>query len=190
MGWLTAISPVLLELDPREADPGQHLRSVKEQLRAVPRAGIGYGLLRYLGGGDAAARLAALPAAEVLFNYLGQLDLGLPAGSLFAPAAEPTAAPWSPRQRRSHLLEINGVVAGGRLRTVWTYSESRHDRRTVQALADRFVAALHALVERCRAEVEAVFTPSDFPEAELSQEDLDTLMASLGKGRPGGAAAR
>jgi non-ribosomal peptide synthase protein (TIGR01720 family) len=131
-----------------------------------------------------------MPAAEVLFNYLGQLDLGLPAGSLFAPAAEPTGETRSPRQRRSHLIEINCGVSEGCLRLIWTYSESVHDRHTIQALIDRFLASLRSLIEHCRSEQEAVFTPSDFPEAEFSQKDLDTLMSRLGKGRPGAGAGR
>ncbi|HKH43214.1 MAG TPA: amino acid adenylation domain-containing protein, partial [Thermoanaerobaculia bacterium] len=56
VGWLTEIAPVLLELDPRESDPGERLKSVKEQLRAKRRGGR--------------------PAAQVVFNYLGQLDRG------------------------------------------------------------------------------------------------------------------
>src|SRR6185369_9971333 len=68
VGWLTEISPVRLELDRRESDPGERLKSVKEQLRAAPR-----------GNG---------PAAQVVFNYLGQLDRGLPESSLFVPATE------------------------------------------------------------------------------------------------------
>ena len=53
--------------------------NIKEQLRAVPNRGVGYGLLRYVRGDEAvAAALRALPQAEVCFNYLGQLDQALP----------------------------------------------------------------------------------------------------------------
>ena len=54
------------------------LKSVKEQLRAVPHRGPGYGALRYLTG--AGTTLASQP--PVSFNYLGQLDQALPAGGL------------------------------------------------------------------------------------------------------------
>jgi non-ribosomal peptide synthase protein (TIGR01720 family) len=67
----------------------------------------------------------------------------------------------------------------------WTYSESFHDRRTIEALVDRFVASLRSLVEHCRSGEAGGFTPSDFPEARFSQKDLDTLMARIGKRKPG-----
>ncbi len=77
-GWFTTIYPVVLRLD-AGVGPGEALKAIKEQLRGVPHRGIGYGLLRYLRGGEASERLATLPAAEVSFNYLGQLD-GTPPG--------------------------------------------------------------------------------------------------------------
>src|SRR6185369_504086 len=46
VGWFTSIYPVLLELS--ETDAGATLKSIKEQLRAIPQRGIGYGLLRYM----------------------------------------------------------------------------------------------------------------------------------------------
>ncbi|HLX07815.1 MAG TPA: amino acid adenylation domain-containing protein, partial [Thermoanaerobaculia bacterium] len=188
IGWFTAIYPVLLDLDGVAGDPGERLRSVKEQLRAVPRGGLGYGLLRYGTGGaphgagdgpELADRLRALPAAGVLFNYLGRLDRALPPSSLFARAAESPGPARSPLQRRSYLLEINGAVADGRLRFLWTYSESCHHQGTVEALAAGFLASLRILIAHCAALAAAAierFTPSDFPTARVSQRDLDRVL--------------
>lgn len=51
------------------------LKSVKEQLRAIPNKGIGYGLLRYLSqDAEIASQLQAFPQAQISFNYLGQFD--------------------------------------------------------------------------------------------------------------------
>ena len=181
VGWLTAVYPVLLELSGRERDPGERLKAVKEQLRAVPRGGAGYCVLRHLGDEAASGRLRAMPAAEVVFNYLGQLDRGLPESSLFAAAPESGGEARSRRQRRGHLFEINGGVSDGCLRLTWTYSRALHDRATVEALVDRFLAALRALIDHCRSTESGGFTPSDFPEARVSQKDLDKLMARVGK---------
>ena len=51
---------------------GGALKAIKEQLRALPDNGLGYGLLRYLNP-QTAATLAALPAPQIGFNYLGRL---------------------------------------------------------------------------------------------------------------------
>jgi amino acid adenylation domain-containing protein/non-ribosomal peptide synthase protein (TIGR01720 family) len=180
VGWLTAIYPVVLELDRRERNPGERLKSVKEQLRQIPRKGLGHGILGYLGDEATAAALRALPAPQVAFNYLGQLDRGLPEGSLFALAPESVGEPYSPRQRRPWLLEISGGVMGGRLRLTWTYSESFHDARTIQGVIDHFLSALRELIEHCRTSGEGGITPSDFPAARANQKDLDKLMARIG----------
>jgi amino acid adenylation domain-containing protein/non-ribosomal peptide synthase protein (TIGR01720 family) len=144
VGWFTVAFPVLLELP--EGAPAECLPVIEEQLRQVPGDGSGYGLLRYLDDPAAAARLAALPPAEVNFNYLGQLDQVLPEGSPLRPAAEAIGAARDPRGERRHLLEINAFVAGGRLRVDWSYGARLHRRETVEDLAAGFTTALAALI--------------------------------------------
>ena len=62
VGWFTALFPVLLDLRGAE-EPGAALKAVKEQLRAIPNRGVGYGLLRYLAGRPCRGR-AARPAGR------------------------------------------------------------------------------------------------------------------------------
>jgi non-ribosomal peptide synthase protein (TIGR01720 family) len=183
VGWFTSAFPVLLDLGEREG-PGEHLKAVKEQLRRVPRRGLGYGLLRYLSRDTSlAARLRALPESEVCFNYLGQFGQGLPRESLFSPAGDPIGPAQSPRGKMSYLLEINAWVAEGELHAEWMYSAEVYRRATVERLADGFRAALRSLIAGCRSPEAAAFTPSDFPEAKLSQDELDRLLAALPKPR-------
>jgi amino acid adenylation domain-containing protein/non-ribosomal peptide synthase protein (TIGR01720 family) len=183
VGWFTAMHPVLLDLAEAQG-PGEALRAMKEQLRRLPPGGgVGYGLLRYLRG-DAGieARLRELPRPEVLFNYLGQMadgGEGKDGPGLFAQASENSGPALDPRGRRSHLLEINCIVLGGELRAEWTYSADRHQAQTVERLADAFFAGLRRLIAHCQAPESGAYTPSDFPEADLSEEDFATLMARL-----------
>ena len=95
VGWFTTVYPVLFEISPR-VDPQRQLRAIKEQLGSIPKRGIGYGVLRYLGrDNDLVTRLKALPRPEISFNYLGQLDRVLEREGLFA------SAPESPGRARS-----------------------------------------------------------------------------------------
>ncbi|MEP6802063.1 MAG: amino acid adenylation domain-containing protein [Acidobacteriota bacterium] len=174
VGWFTSRFPVLLEV-PEAADPGEKLVAVKEQLRAVPRNGIGYGVFRYLGPTD---RLGASPDPSVSFNYLGQLDRLLPEDSLWKPLASVPGAPRSARNRRRYPLSIEGMVRDGRLRFSWLYSENLHRRETVAALAERFEVSLRAILLHCRT-AEPRYTPSDFPGARMSSKDLETLVARM-----------
>jgi amino acid adenylation domain-containing protein/non-ribosomal peptide synthase protein (TIGR01720 family) len=177
VGWFTTLFPVVLEVR-ADAAPAEALKAVKEQLRAIPGRGLGYGLLRYLGPDRALAeQLARLPQPELVFNYLGQLDQAVPEAAPLRTAREASGPSHSPTARRSHLLEVTASVRGGRLHAGWVYSENRHRRETVRALAEAWLTALRGLIDAClSAEVGGV-TPSDFDKATLSQDAIDMLAA-------------
>jgi amino acid adenylation domain-containing protein/non-ribosomal peptide synthase protein (TIGR01720 family) len=180
VGWFTSVYPVLLEMAGSDGEPWEILRSVKEQLRAVPQRGIGYGLLRYASGdSDIERKLRALPQAEIVFNYLGQLDRALPEGSFFKQAHESGGHTRSPRGRRPHLLEIIGYVRMDCLRLDWTYSESAHHRETVERLTDDFGETLRLFIEHGRSPQAGYLTPSDFPLVRLSDEQLSEVFQEV-----------
>ncbi|MBD1883776.1 non-ribosomal peptide synthetase [Microcoleus vaginatus] len=183
VGWFTSVFPVLLSIG-EASTPADGLKAVKEQLRAIPNRGMGYGLLRYLAGGEISQKLISLPPAEVSFNYFGQFDQVLPESSLFALSGESVGQPFSPEGNRSYLIEINGFVAGGQLRMDWTYSEEIHRRSTVENLAQKFAEALRAIALASQ-EPEAVgCTPSDFAEfkwSQWTQNDLEDILSAIGK---------
>ena len=176
VGWFTASSPLLLSFN-EEFEPGAALRRVKEQLRAVPGRGLGYGLLRYLGEDEEVRdSLRAIRRPEVAFNYLGQLDRVLDSGALFAPAPESAGQTMSPRAPRTHLLQVGGSVTDGRLQLSWGYSEAVHRRETVERVARECLSILEGLIDHCLAAEGRAYTPSDFPLAGLEQRALDRLL--------------
>jgi amino acid adenylation domain-containing protein/non-ribosomal peptide synthase protein (TIGR01720 family) len=175
-GWFTAAYPVRLERSPA-GTPGEDLRAVKERLRAVPRGGIGHGLLRYPVTGAAPAALAALPRPEVLFNYLGQIDAGRSGQGLFGLAADAIGPAIGPRSPRGHLLEVNCRVAAGRLAVRFTYSAQLHRRATVEALAQTYLDQLREIIAHCEAVPRTVPSPADFPLARLDLAALDGVIA-------------
>jgi amino acid adenylation domain-containing protein/non-ribosomal peptide synthase protein (TIGR01720 family) len=181
VGWFTTVYPVALDLEDADG-PGEALKTVKEQLRRVPRRGIGYGLLRHLGEDEEVVRnLQAVSRAELSFNYLGQFGQALPKTGPFKLSQEHRGSERSLRGERSHLLSISGSIIGGRLQLEWIYSESLHRRTTIEGLAQGFVEALRALIAHCQSPAAGGYTPSDFPDAELSQEDVDALMMEIGE---------
>jgi amino acid adenylation domain-containing protein/non-ribosomal peptide synthase protein (TIGR01720 family) len=180
VGWFTTIYPVLLDLA-RTSTIDDRLKRVKEQLRRTPNNGIGYGVLRYLSADPAVRRpLEAVPTPDVAFNYLGQVD-GTFAGGLFAPAAEPTGPVQAAGNPRAHVFEVSARVLGGQLHVAWHYSEALHHASTVERLTRRFLDLVRDVVAHCRAAEAAALTPSDFPEANVSQDDLDRLLARIGE---------
>src|SRR5207247_835646 len=148
----------------------------KEQLRRLPHRGLGYGVLRFLGEESVATKLAQAAAAEISFNYLGQSDQLLPSSAPWGLAAESSGPAMSRLAPRFHLLDVNGGVAGGRLRLNWTYGGQIYRRETIVRLAEDFLAALREIISHCLSIEAGGYTPSDFPLARLDQQALDRLL--------------
>ncbi len=172
IGWFTTIFPVHLHLEANSA-PETALKTIKEQLRSIPHRGINYGVLRYLRQDEG---LQAMPQAEVKFNYLGQFDQVL---SIFQSASESSGVTQSPRGKRNCLLEINGLIERNQLRLNWTYSQAIHQQATITKLAEDFIRALRSLIAHCQSPNAGGYTPTDFPQMQFSQQELDSLIAEL-----------
>jgi amino acid adenylation domain-containing protein/non-ribosomal peptide synthase protein (TIGR01720 family) len=178
VGWFTSMFPVALAVD---ADSwGTALKSVKEQLRAIPRRGLGYGVLRYLGE---PTRLLTGAAPLISFNYLGQFDWsagGATGDRLFQAIPRGLEGGASPQAARTHLLDVVGAVQGNRLEFTWFYSPQVHHESTVRRLAEEMTQALREILEHCAQPGAGGRTPSDFPLAGLDQTAVDHL---VGDGR-------
>jgi len=175
VGWFTCLYPVWL---PNETDElGRCLAGVKEELRRIPDRGRGYGLLRYVcGEAEIAERLQIKKRPELLFNYLGQLDLVLPQKSLFQAAAEYAGASRSRRQARTHALEINAAVQNGQLQMNWTWAAGSRSSIPIEQLAHNYISRLRTLIQYCLS-TKVQYSPSDFPLAKIDQRQLDRLSA-------------
>ncbi|MFE2568665.1 amino acid adenylation domain-containing protein, partial [Streptomyces mirabilis] len=174
VGWFTTRHPVALAVPP-EAHWDAVLKEVKEQLRAVPRHGLGHGILT-LRGGDA----APLPAttAQISFNYLGRFGLSETSGiseGLYGGPFRPLELDADPSASRPHALEVVGLLDGDSLEFTWFYSDELHRRDTVADLAGRFAEALAGLARYAARSGAAGRTPSDFPLALLDQTHVDRI---------------
>ncbi|HVK99256.1 MAG TPA: amino acid adenylation domain-containing protein, partial [Dongiaceae bacterium] len=180
VGWFTSIYPVILQLDAR-ADLGAHIRAVKEQLRAIPRKGMSFGVLRYLSEQPERRQvLTSLAQNQISFNYLGQLDQVLDERALLQQATETTGDELAPAGQRKYLLDISGRVQNGELILTFRYSHAIHQGATIERLASSLVTELNAIIDHCRDLSHAAYTPSDFPLAQLDQEQLNALLPRTG----------
>ncbi|MGO4424590.1 condensation domain-containing protein [Streptomyces sp. MCAF7] len=182
VGWFTSIAPV--RLDTREVGGGRAaedtLKYVKEQLRAAPDNGLGYGLLRYLNPATV-DRLASLPEPHILFNYLGRIPAPTGRGV--------TEEPWSvvgdaeagggadPDMPMAHALTINAVArdtgAGPELLTTWAWPGRLWTGGDVHDLAEAYTRALAFMATSVASPDVGGLTPSDVPLLGLSQDEID-----------------
>ncbi|WP_085715279.1 non-ribosomal peptide synthetase [Pseudomonas sp. B28(2017)] len=177
LGWFTSAYPLRLTPSNIEEAAGQgaSIKAIKEQLRAVPHKGLGYGVLRYLADEQSRHSMAALPQAPITFNYLGQFDQSFGADALFRPLDEAIGAAHDANAPLPNELSVDGQVYGGELVLRWTFSAERFDPSTIDELADAYLGELSSLIEHCLCDDAGGLTPSDFPLAQLNQTQLDAL---------------
>ncbi|WP_460111359.1 non-ribosomal peptide synthetase [Pseudomonas sp. S3_H04] len=178
VGWFTSLFAVKLTA---ADDLDGSIKSIKEQLRAVPDKGLGYGVLRYLAAPAVRAELAELAPPRITFNYLGQFDRQFDDAALFVPSAETSGVAQDPAAPLANWLTLEGQVYGGELSMSWGFSREMFDSATVQYLVDQYALELHALIEHCCTLQAAQATPSDFPLARVTQAQLDGLPVPAGQ---------
>jgi len=190
VGWFTTLFPVGLDagtvdwaaLRRGEAAAGRALRRVKEQLRALPDRGLGFGILRHLDP-QARAQLAAAPVPQVLFNYLGRF----PAqdGTPWTPVREapPLSDVRDPHMPMGHTLDIDAVVRdaddGPALSTTFAWPREIFTEAEIAALAQLWLAALGGLHAHAADPAAGGHTPSDFPFVMLDQAEVDGFEAAV-----------
>jgi non-ribosomal peptide synthase protein (TIGR01720 family) len=183
VGWFTNIYPVRLDVRaPAGTTRGRGvpadvaLKRVKEQLRAVPDHGAGFGVLRYLND-DTAQQLRTLASPQIGFNYLGRVvdepDVWTSVGDWTRP---PQAHPDMPLP---HLLELTvlcrGEGDGATLAAVWSWAGRLLAKEEVEELATLWTEALVSLARSVQQQQRGGRTPSDLPMVSLTQEELDAL---------------
>ncbi|MFI7323058.1 amino acid adenylation domain-containing protein, partial [Streptomyces venezuelae] len=194
VGWFTSAHPVrttasgidLVQVLDGGPAAGALLKSVKEQLRAVPGGdGLGYELLRHLNP-QTAPVLRARPAPEIGFNYMGRFT---------APARESGAdAVWQltgdtaiggtvpPAMPLHHALEANAAVrdtpGGPELTLTLSWAGDLVPTAEAERLGSTWAAMLGGLAGHTVADTTAGgHTPADFPllGAALTQADVEEL---------------
>ncbi|MER7789175.1 amino acid adenylation domain-containing protein [Streptomyces sp. NPDC097640] len=161
VGWFTAMHPLRIdagvgwaEFRAGGAAAGGAPARVREQVRALPGKGVGYGLLRHLNP-VASAELAAAPAPQIGFNYLGRVRPESGPAEWGAAPEDVRVAPADPDLPFAHALELNAVVHDGpegpRLNVTWTWPAGLFEESAVRELTDLWFTALDALTSYATA---------------------------------------
>jgi amino acid adenylation domain-containing protein/non-ribosomal peptide synthase protein (TIGR01720 family) len=189
VGWFTSVFPVCFDVGTLDWDDawaggpaaGTLLKAVKEQLRALPDHGIGYGLLRYLNPqtvGD--QELLARP--QLGFNYLGRFGAG-DGGDWRLDGATMVGTGASPEMPLRHVLAVTPVTEeradGPHLVADWIWAGELLEDSAAEDIARTWFRALEMLAEHAATEGAGGRTPSDLPLAGLTQDELDVYEAQI-----------
>ena len=179
VGCFTAHYPVNLEIE-ADSDPGETLMKIKEQLRKVPNGGIGYGVLRYLSEDlEIHQQFGSHQVPQISFHYLGNIDHAFSSNSIMRIEDPIDIAIRNANDNQEKHLAVLSGIKNDRLFVVWTYKRDAYLEETVEDLAASFMSSLEMMITHCQSVEKARYTPSDFPEAELNQQELDALLAEI-----------
>ena len=180
IGWFTTNYPCNFSLSSTEKVQDS-LVEIKEQAREIPSEGESFGLLRYLNP-DATVRdkLAELAPEHLLFNFLGTHLTPEPKEDNPLITYEPLFAhARSPQSPVAHPLEVISFLKEQKLHFILRFSPSSWSEAEIQNLANRISQQLDLIFDHCLSTQGSTFTPSDFPDADLDNQDLDELLGSF-----------
>ncbi|PUZ30106.1 non-ribosomal peptide synthase domain TIGR01720/amino acid adenylation domain-containing protein [Chitinophaga costaii] len=159
-GWFTSLYPVLLSLPPGETLLTQ-VAAIKEQLRATPHKGLGYGMLRYLGPEHLRRTLDA-DICDIIFNYLGNLDNLFAASGGIAYNSSFQPANIAAGNILDSKLEFSCYISNRQLHTDIRYSTAAYTKATIEHIADVFQERLKEIIRSCAVKQARIKTPADY----------------------------
>ncbi len=185
IGWFTTLFPVLFKNS--QSGVMDRLRAVSGEVDKIPSRGIAYGIERYLGA-DIESTRANLINPPVSFNYLGQFDQLLAEDSaftladLFSGEAEIITESISPKNHRTHELDLVVQVEGGRLRVGWFFSTDTHSTTTIQSLLERYLDELREILSVAEQTNASPVGIEKFADSGLDSDQLSSVLAEIGLG--------
>lgn len=175
IGWFTSYFPLSFTFDKNSGFEKQ-IKNIKETLRGIPNNGIGFGVLNYLKRTD--NQLLNKIKPKVVFNYLGKIQSGNEASKIqFKSSFDRLAR--HPESERLYEIEINTYFKDNILITNWSFTNLKYKEDTAKTLVKGFLNNLRETLEHCMGKGDYSYTPSDFPEVNLSQDDLDNLLSQF-----------
>jgi amino acid adenylation domain-containing protein/non-ribosomal peptide synthase protein (TIGR01720 family) len=188
VGWFTSVHPVRLDvagIDLAEVlaggpAAGRLLKVVKEQSRAVPGDGLGYGLLRYLND-DTGPVLSALPSPRIGFNYMGRFVTGDRGGVRAWQPAGVIGGSLEPGMGLPHALEAGAIVEdtpdGPELVLTVEGQAGLLGEAGIERLGRAWLDVLSGLARQADDPAAGGHTASDFDLLDLDQDEIEEFEA-------------
>lgn len=167
VGWFTSIYPVVVNV---KEGVNENIIETKEMLRKVPNHGIGYGVLKHLKDD-----LLGNTDADIMFNYLGELDSVMKDESYFKVSQLPKGLESSEDNSSRYGITLNCSILGGELRITILFDRSRYSDLYISKFALYIKEMLEGLIHTCINQTETVKTASDFGTFDIEQDVLDEL---------------
>lgn len=175
VGWFTSLYPIVLDLQD-SINPIDSLKLIKEQLRKIPQNGISYGILKYY---NKNININDLPhLSEISFNYLGQFILDSDAKSRFKINEECKGIERASLNKRSFQLDFIASIIKSELHIKIIYNQNIWSNNEMNNFVNIFMNELKLLIDISLSD-SGGYTPSDFSNVELEDQDLDNIISEI-----------
>ncbi|MFG2231295.1 amino acid adenylation domain-containing protein [Streptomyces sp. NPDC048723] len=179
VGRFTSVHPVRLDVGGIDPASGSLLKAVKEQSRAVPGDGLGYGLLRYLNG-ETGPVLEASPSPHIGFTYLGRSATG----EVREWQRSGGIGESDPDRGPSHALEAEAAIRempdGLELTLTVRWPAGLFPEAGIERFGRLWLDALSDLARLVGDSSAGGHTASDFDLLDLNQDEIEELEAEFG----------
>lgn len=174
VGWFTSFFPIAFSYN-KQQDIGSHIKNIKEKLRAIPNNGLGFGVLKYLYSSKSSKLNKLQP--KIVFNYLGKTNkMKNEDETSFEYLEYPTR---DANSERNYEIEINAQIINDNLIMKLSFTKDLYKDDTAQKITDTFFQNILDLIDFCLKQDDVSYTPSDFSEVDLNQDDLDNLLSQF-----------
>ena len=177
VGWFTSIYPVVFE--GMTGDMRRDLMMVKETLHRIPNKGVGYNVLRYVGGEDT-LDLHTDKIPPVGFNYLGEMDEGSSEEDMqFRSAHIDTGNDISQQNTEGPGLNINCLTRDRVFTLTIDYDLADYDPEQAGRIAERILEEMRQIIEYISTTDVSMTTASDLGETEWSEKEFEEITAEF-----------
>ena len=157
-------------------DLGGSLVTIKEQCRSNVNEGLND--IRRLSSnneGAAESNPQMFLQPRIAFNYLGQFDQIISDSDLLGSVLKLEMGGYGRPGPVRQFIEVKSRINERRLQVEWVYGETQIETTSVERLVLEFERQLRMLLTHCQTQESTIFTPSDFPLADLDNRTLQTL---------------
>ena len=173
VGWFTSVYPVVI--NGISGNITADIKAVKDTLHRVPNKGVGYNILRFIGGREP-LHFSSEQTARIGFNYMGVMDAEQSGSGFFEPTAEiDTGFDFAPENMFGPDLVINCSVKNGSFGLSLFYNSAVCSDSEAIKFTHGILTNIVSVCDALDENTEAFTTPSDLGENEWSAEELEAV---------------
>ncbi|MFZ1289535.1 MAG: amino acid adenylation domain-containing protein [Melioribacteraceae bacterium] len=172
VGWFTSMYPIVLDLK-NSISSIESLITIKEQLRKIPQNGISYGIYKLFFNSSDLPHLSAIS-----FNYLGKFNMGIEEQSSFKIVEQNKGLERAKENLRPFELDFVCSIVNDRLHLNIIFNKNLFEEVEIVQFMDTFIQEIKLLINDAKFS-DGGYSPSDFKDIELNNEELDSIFNEL-----------